>query len=181
MNIRFHCKTPDSIEEENTVFYETNVDLSKLFRLENFSLASLHSIPKNSIFFWLDDKTLLLENSIYISLRKSKQISARNSSVATIDDKLLAETIAGDLEDTSDSILNEMNSILVDEDERNIALREEIEVGRDRVSTLRTDAESLLEASSAMHQEPTAALQLLELQQVATADVIWLLYSLTLT
>ena len=143
LSVRFHCKTTDSPEEEDTVFFETIIDLSKLFRLENFSLATLHSIPRNSIFFWVDDKTLLMENSIYISLRKSKQISARNSSVATatLDDKLINDALSGDMEEgTSDSILNEMNSMLVDEDERNIALRDEIDVGLNRVSTLRSEA-----------------------------------------
>lgn len=172
--IRFYCKTTDSLDEEDTIFYETSIDMSKLFRLENFSLSTLNSIPKNSIFFWLDDKTLLMENSIYISLRKSKQISARNSSVATasIDDKLINEALTGDMEEgTNDSILNEMNSILVDEDERNIALRDEIDVGLNRVSTLRTEAETYLQAATdtsptAMQKEPSAALQLLELQQV---------------
>ena len=174
LSVRFHCKTTDSPEEEDTVFFETIIDLSKLFRLENFSLATLHSIPRNSIFFWVDDKTLLMENSIYISLRKSKQISARNSSVATatLDDKLINDALSGDMEEgTSDSILNEMNSMLVDEDERNIALRDEIDVGLNRVSTLRSEAETFLQtttknSSSAMQKEPSAALQLLELQQV---------------
>jgi hypothetical protein len=155
--------------------------LSKLFRLENFSLATLHSIPSNSIFFWVDDKTLLLENNIYISLRKSKQINARTGSVANVDEKFIPESFSGDQgleEGTSDGILNEMNSILVDEDDRNIALREEIEVGLRRVSTLRSEAETFLQATSttaasasSRHNEPTAALRQLELQQVCRSAV----------
>lgn len=156
-------------------FHEKTIDLTKLFRLDNFSLASLNTIPKNSIFLWVDDKSVLMENSLYFSLRKSKQIKARNGSMATVDDKLMMDSFSGDVEEgATEGILTEMNSILVDEDEKNIALREDIEVGMDRVAALRSEAESFLISNhttrgapaSSTGREPDMALQQLELMEV---------------
>mmetsp|Transcript_17075 Transcript_17075/g.28515 ORF Transcript_17075/g.28515 Transcript_17075/m.28515 type:complete len:512 (-) Transcript_17075:159-1694(-) len=156
-------------------FHEKTIDLTKLFRLDNFSLASLNTIPKNSIFLWVDDKSVLMENSLYFSLRKSKQIKARNGSMATVDDKLMMDSFSGDVEEgATEGILTEMNSILVDEDEKNIALREDIEVGMDRVAALRSEAESFLSSNhttrgapaSSTGREPDMALQQLELLEL---------------
>jgi hypothetical protein len=175
--IRFYFTDADSLEDDATLFYETTIDLSKLFRMENFSLNSLSTIPRNSIFLWVDDKAVLMESSLYIALRKSKQIKARTGSMATIDDKIIESFSAADMEENAgDGILNEMNSILVDEDEKNIALREDIEVGTGRVASLRSEAESLLcsmttdmTTPSSNPREPSAALRHLELQQVSTS------------
>lgn len=177
LTIRFCCKTDD----EDSVFYETHIELSKLFRLEHLCLSSVHSVPRNSVFFWVDDKVLLMENSVYIALRKSKQVSARSVNVNAAAGSLkTADSFSGDGEDgANDRILAEMNSILVVEDERNVVLREEIEVGRDRVSALRVEAESILKdtgsAAACISTQPRASLQELELLQVGSVCVcrVW--------
>lgn len=164
--VRFHCKYPES--DEDLVFHEASIDVGKLFLLqENFSIAALSTVPRNSIFLWVDDKEVLMENSLYLSLRKSNQIKARNGSMlAHLEDKA-ADPGGPDAEEVlNESILSDMNSLLVDEDERNVALRSDIDAGTSRVDTLRAEAEVFLAGRPTSTRDPSTALQLLELQEV---------------
>ena len=154
----------DEDEHEETVFYEVLIEISKLFRLEDFSMTTLKSIPRNTIFFWVDDKALLMENNVYIALRKSKQINARNGSVAMVEGNLIGNITDGPI--PHDSILHEMNMALDDEDVRNTTLKQEINESNSRVMALRTKAESIVEDTNSKASTTNSTIAQLEIAKV---------------